>query len=139
MANPKKTVLTVAGSTSLKLNASKTLLKYKVYETSPFRFSTIAEPIRATVSPEITSNGSIKVTANIRVTTKYLNGFVPEISIASICSVTRIEPSSAPIPEPILPAQIRAIITGPISLTIDILIIEGIQASAPKSAKVGRD
>jgi hypothetical protein len=50
----------------------------------------------------------------IRVTTKYLNGLVPETSIASICSVTRMDPSSAPIPEPMRPAQIKAVIIGPI-------------------------
>ena len=51
-----------------------------------------------------------------RVTTKNLKGFVPETSIASICSVTFMEPNSAPILEPILPAQIKAVIIGPISL-----------------------
>jgi hypothetical protein len=38
---------------------------------------------------------------------------VPETSIASICSVTRMDPSSAP--EPMRPAQIKAVIIGPIS------------------------
>ena len=43
------------------------------------------------------------------------------------------------VPELILPAQISAIITGPISLTIEILTIDGIQDSAPNSINVGRD
>ncbi|MNT13631.1 hypothetical protein D3C72_1486070 [compost metagenome] len=90
-------------------------------------------------SPNNTKTGSIKVVAMIRVTTKYLKGLVPDTSIASICSVTRIEPSSAPIPEPILPAQIKAVIIGPISRIIEILTIDGIQETAPNSIRVGRD
>jgi hypothetical protein len=47
----------------------------------------------------------INVAANTLVTTRYLKGFVPLTSIASICSVTFIDPSSAPILEPIFPAN----------------------------------
>ena len=81
----------------------------------------------------------MSVVASIRVTTRYLKGFVPETSMASICSVTRMEPNSAPIPEPILPAQIKAVIMGPISLIIEILTIDGIQETAPNSCSVGLD
>ncbi len=87
----------------------------------------------AIASPKKTKIGSIKVVAKIRVTTKYLKGFVPDTSMASICSVTFMEPNSAPIPEPIRPAQIKAVIIGPISLIIEILTIEGIQETAPNS------
>ena len=59
--------------------------------------------------------------------------------MASICSVTRMDPSSAPIPELILPAQINAVITGPISRTMEMLTMEGIQDSAPNSIRVGLD
>src|SRR5690242_12402096 len=85
------------------------------------------------------SIGSISVVASTLVTIKYLNGFVPETSMASICSVTRIDPNSAPMPEPILPAQISAVITGEISRTSDTATIEGRSDSAPNSTKVGRD
>ena len=90
-------------------------------------------------SPKNTKIGSIKVVAKIRVTTKDLKGFVPETSMASICSVTLMEPNSAPIPEPIRPAHIRAVIMGPISRMIEILTILGIQDSAPNSCNVGLD
>jgi hypothetical protein len=53
----------------------------------------------------------------MRVTTRYCTGLAPDTSIASICSVTFILPSSAPMLDAILPAQIMAVITGPISLT----------------------
>ena len=59
----------------------------------------------AIASPKKTRIGSIVVVAKILVTTKYLKGFVPETSIASICSVTRMEPNSAPIPEPVLKSK----------------------------------
>ena len=73
------------------------------------------------------------------VTTRYLNGFVPETCIASICSVTFIDASSAPIPEPTFPAKISAVITGPISLMIDTATIAGSHDSAPNLASVGLD
>ena len=68
-----------------------------------------------------------------------LKGLVPETSIASICSVTRMDPSSAPIPEPMRPAQIKAVIMGPISLIMETLTMAGIQETAPNCCKVGLD
>lgn len=60
-------------------------------------------------------------------------------SIASICSVTFIDPNSAPIPDDILPAQIRAVITGAISLIKDSETMLGIQDSAPNFDIAGLD
>ena len=90
-------------------------------------------------SAYIINSGIISVAANTRVTTKKRIGFVDETSIASICSVTFIEPNSAPIPDPILPAQISAVITGPISLIRDTATIPGRAFTAPKSTSTGRD
>src|SRR6185437_844378 len=90
-------------------------------------------------SEAMTSTGNINVAAAMRVTTKYLNGFMPDTSIASICSVTFIDANSAPMPEPTLPAKIKAVITGPISLTIETATIAGNHDSAPNSASVGLD
>ena len=58
---------------------------------------------------------------------------------SQICSVTFMDPSSAPMREPILPAQISAVITGPISRIIDSTTIEGVHDSAPNRVIVGRD
>ena len=69
----------------------------------------------------------------------WINGFVPETSIASICSVTRIEPSSAPILEPTLPAQIKAVTKGPRALTNAIEIKEGNHEEAPNTSNEGLD
>jgi len=81
----------------------------------------------------------MRVVANMRVTTKNLNGLTADTSIASICSVTFMEPSSAPIPEPTFPAQISAVTNGPIALIRAIPINDGNHEVAPNSSSEGRD
>ena len=90
-------------------------------------------------SAKTTKIGIIKVEARIRVTTKYLKGLMAETSIASICSVTFIDPNSAPMPDETFPAQINAVITGAISRINQSAPIPGNQDSAPNFDKVGRD
>ena len=77
--------------------------------------------------------------AMTRETTRYLKGFMAETSIASICSVTRMEPNSAPMPEPTLPAQINAVTNGPNAFIMAIPIKEGNHEAAPNSNSAGRD
>ena len=79
------------------------------------------------------------VVASTLVTTRYLNGLIAETSIASICSVTFIEPSSAPIPDPTFPEQINAVTKGPSAFTIAIPNSEGNHDVAPKSSSDGLD
>src|SRR5690606_16716689 len=86
----------------------------------------------------MTSKGTMSEAAQMRITTKYLNGLVPETSMASNYSVNRMEPSSAQRPEALRPAQIRAVITGPMSRTMEIPTMLGIQETAPISMSVGR-
>ena len=62
-----------------------------------------------------------------------------ETSMASICSVTFIEPNSAPILEPTLPEQISEVTKEAKALTMAIEIREGNHEVAPNSAKEGRD
>ncbi|MNR14078.1 hypothetical protein D3C85_1305300 [compost metagenome] len=50
-----------------------------------------------------------------------------------------MEPNSAPIPDEILPAQIKAVITGAISLISESATIPGNQDSAPNLTNVGLD
>src|SRR5689334_18090739 len=85
----------------------------------------------------ITSNGTMSVLAMTRVTTRYLNGFTAETSMASICSVTRMEPNSAPICDPTFPAQIKPVINGANAFMIAIPINDGSHDVAPKSANAG--
>ena len=72
------------------------------------------DPNKPTPSEKITNIGRINVAERTLVTTRYLNGLVSDTCIASICSVTFIEASSAPIPDPTFPAKINAVMTGPI-------------------------
>src|SRR5688500_90327 len=85
------------------------------------------------------SAGIISVVAPMRVFTKYLNGLVADTSMASICSVTRIDPNSAPMPEPTLPALINAVTSGASDLTTAMATNDGNQDCAPNSDKEGRD
>lgn len=81
----------------------------------------------------------VMVDASTRVTTRYLNGLMADTSMASICSVTFIEPSSAPILEPTFPAHINEVIKGASALTIAMETNEGSQEVAPNSDSEGRD
>src|SRR6476660_8538234 len=86
-----------------------------------------------------TSIGIIHVVASTRVTTKNLKGFVADTSMASICSVTLIEPNSAPIFEPTFPAQIREVTNGASARMIAIATRDGSHEAAPNSESEGRD
>ena len=94
-------------------------------------------PYKEMVSHKIMSRGSMSVVAKTLVTTKYLKGLVPDTSMASICSVTFMEPNSAPMPDAIFPAQINAVITGTNSLTSETDTTEGIHDSVPNTSSDG--
>src|SRR3954467_13715104 len=83
--------------------------------------------------------GTITVHASTRVATKYLKGLIAETSIASICSVTFMEPNSAPMLEPTFPAHIKAVTREPSARTMAMEINEGSQDVAPNSASDGLD
>src|SRR5450631_3909822 len=77
--------------------------------------------------------------AKTLVVTRNLNGLVADTSIASICSVTLIEPSSAPILEPTLPATTSAVTKGARARIMASAIREGNHEVAPNDAREGRD
>src|SRR5579872_3355933 len=83
--------------------------------------------------------GMVKVVASTLVHTRNLKGLVPDTSMASICSVTRIDPSSAPILEPTLPEAIRAVTNGASARRIAMDTSEGSHEVAPNEANDGRD
>ena len=85
------------------------------------------------------STGIIKLVASTRVTTRNLNGFTADTSIASICSLTFMEPNSAPIFDPTFPAPIKAVTKGANALMMAIATSEGSHEVAPNSASEGRD
>src|SRR5262245_13056763 len=82
--------------------------------------------------------GSAITQAITRVTTRYLNESTAVASSASICSVTRIAPSSAPMPAPIRPDSSSAAVSGPVSRTSAMARPAGISASAPNRASDAR-
>ena len=71
-------------------------------------------------SARMVSSGSIKAVATMRGVTSFLIGSVPSARMASICSVTFMEPSSLAMPEELRPAIISAVNTGPSSRTSEI-------------------
>src|SRR5690349_14097203 len=79
------------------------------------------------------------VMASTLVIARYLKGLAEHTSMASICSVTLMDASSAPIFEPTLPAITSAVIRGARALMIAMAIREGSQEVAPNSASEGRD
>src|SRR4051812_16621216 len=97
------------------------------------------DPINATSAVYNMSMGIMVVVASTRVTTKNLKGFVADTSIASICSVTFIDPSSAPMFEPTLPAAIKAVTSGASARSTAIEISDGSQEVAPNSDREGLD
>ena len=64
-------------------------------------------------------------------------GSVPSARIASTCSDTTIEPSSAAIAEPTRPASMSEASTGPISRTSEVITSCPVLAVAPKVLSVG--
>src|ERR1700749_1741301 len=83
--------------------------------------------------------GIAKVVAITRVQTKYLKGLVPDTTIASICSVTRMEPNSAPMLEPTFPAAIRAVTSGASARIMAIDTNDGSHDDAPNCSNEGLD
>ena len=60
----------------------------------------------------------MKAVAPTRGVTSFLVGSVPRARMASICSVTTIEPSSLAMPEALRPATISPVMSGPSSVTM---------------------
>lgn len=81
----------------------------------------------------------VTVDAKTLVTTKNRTGFTADTSMASICSVTFMEPNSAPILEPTLPAQINDVTSGAKARIMAIVTREGSHDVAPKVSSEGRD
>ena len=79
------------------------------------------------------------VVAVILVTTRNLKGLIADTSKASICSVTFIDPNSAPILEATLPEPIKAVTNGANARIIATDINAGNHEEAPNSSNEGLD
>jgi hypothetical protein len=76
---------------------------------------------------------SITTLAMTRGVTSLRVGSVPRARMASICSVTFIEPSSEAMPEALRPDTIRPVNTGPSSFTMDSATRVPVIETAPNS------
>ena len=72
-------------------------------------------------SAKMTNVGSMKRPATKRGMARNRTGSMARVSRASICSVTRIVPSSAAMDEPTRPATTRAVSAGPSSMKTALL------------------
>ena len=79
------------------------------------------------------STGVISVKAMTRGTTRYCTGCTAMAVRASICSVTRMVPSSVATPEPARPDTRSEVSTGDSSRVSDSATVEPTRASAPNS------
>ena len=68
--------------------------------------------------------------------TSFFMGSVPKARMASICSVTTIDPSSLAMPEEFRPATIRLVSTGPSSRTMEVETNCPTRVIEPKRSRV---
>src|SRR5271166_4724348 len=138
MIRPKTAVLRVGATKSLKLAPRKPLLMNLRKETGSTKVSAIQPNTTAQKSAARVKSGSIRMQAAMRVKAKNLKGFTPEASMASICSVTFIDPNSAPIPAPTLPLTTRPVTIGPVSRRIEYTRAAGSMDLAPNRTRLLR-
>ncbi len=79
---------------------------------------------------------SMVTVAITRGVTSFLEGSVPRARMASICSVTTMEPSSLAMPEALRPETIRPVSTGPSSRTMESETSCPVSESEPKRDRV---
>ena len=76
-------------------------------------------PAMPTASEMMVRKKSMTMVARMRGVTSFLSGSVPRARMASICSVTCMEPSSLAMPEALRPETMRPVSTGPSSLIME--------------------
>src|ERR1700680_2379359 len=138
MIRPKKQVLNVGARKSLKCTPVNPLSKKRCSEIGSARVSATHPANMLQASATSVRSGKTRMHARMRVTANSLYGFTAEASMASICSVTFIEPSSAPMPAPTRPLTTNPVMTGPISWTIENRMALGSIDFAPKRTRLLR-
>ena len=92
-----------------------------------------------TASDRMVRKKSMNTVATIRGITSFFNGSVPSARIASICSVTIMDPSSEAIPEALRPETMSEVSTGPSSLIMENDTSWPVMAVAPNCASEDED
>ena len=93
-------------------------------------------PVSPTRSEMMLRKNSMTTAANTRGVTSFLVGSTPIARIASICSVTFMEPSSLAMPLELRPATIKPVSTGPSSRTIESETSWPVSDSEPNCCRV---
>ena len=101
-------------------------------------FSARKPPRIPAKSINVVSSGTAMMQARMRVTARYLKELTAVASSASICSVTFIAPSSAPMPAPTRPDSSSPAVSGPVSRIIAIARPAGIIETAPNRSSDAR-
>src|ERR1700722_3666537 len=138
MIRPKTQVRNVGARKSLKLTPENPLFRKRCKEIESVT-ATATQPAN-TPQKSVTSvsSGSTTMQARTRVKASSLWGFTAEASMASICSVTFMDPSSAPMPAPTRPATTSPVTIGPISWMIENTMAPGSMDFAPKCTRLLR-
>ena len=84
----------------------------------------------------IVRKNSMMTVAIMRGVTSFFIGSVPRARMASICSVTFIEPNSLAMPEALRPETIKLVMTGPISRIIEVETSCPVRESEPNCSRV---
>ena len=103
------------------------------------KIATAAPPIVPKPSEMIVRMNIIMTVAVTLGATSFLIGSVPSERIASICSVTTIDPSSLAMPDALRPETIRLVSTGPSSVIMDRLTNCPVNEAAPNCSSVDAD
>ena len=90
-------------------------------------------------SATMVRKSSVVTVATMRGVTSLRIGSTPNARIASICSVTTMEPSSLAMDDALRPETMMPVSTAPSSRIMDVLTNRPVTAVAPKEASVAAD
>ena len=123
-------------NTSAKCSDCQAVVQYWLESKPRMKRLTAQPPVSPTRSEMMTRKNSMAVAAMTRGVTSFLEGSVPRARMASICSVTTMEPSSLAMPEALRPETIRPVSTGPSSRTMESETSCPVSDSEPKRSSV---
>src|SRR6266436_5570602 len=136
MMNPNSTGFNNPVKTSRKTNACQAELQYWRQSIPNSRLETAPPPASPQASEMMVRKKSMNTVDTTRGVTSFFVGSVPRARMASICSVTTIDPSSLAIPEALRPETISPVMTGPSSVTIPTATSCPMSDSDPKRCSV---
>src|ERR1700722_2187243 len=136
MMKPNSVGLSNPIKTSCSTSTCQALAQYCRASRLRNSLATIRPPASPTRSEMMLRKNSMNTVAVTRGVTSFLMGSVPRARMASICSVTTIDPSSLAMPEEFRPATINPVSTGPSSRTMEVETSWPIRVMEPKRCSV---